>query len=311
MKIEFLNSLSLAIISGGNIYNQAIIEGLREKDFELDYNTIPLDKDYDVSIIDSFCMSEVDPNLLKHNNQIIALIHQMPKLHTRTLNFYRNKAKFIVTGEPTKFELMSLWQVNEKNIQIIRPGVPDYWKPKTVFREKPKCITIVSNFIQNKGFEMLIRILKRLNHLDLRFHVIGNNKLDKVYANRLIKAIQKTSSNVKLHFNLSRDEVHNQLIESDAFLSLSKSETFGMAIFEALSLGLPCIAYKTGDFNYFRRYPNYALFSDYSEDSFIEIIEEWVNNSETYKLYCNTASQNKRNWNHVIDEFSMHLKTIV
>ena len=308
MKLQFLNSIPLEVISGGNIYNKAIIEGLRLKGAEIDYNATPLDEDYDISIVDSLCMDKVNPNSIKLTQQIVALIHQIPKLSDHTINFYRDNAKFIVTGESAKSELIKLWQVNKNNIRVLRPGIPDHWKSKTEFRDQPKRIIIVSNFIQNKGFELLISILKKLSHLDLKFHIVGNNELDKGYGNKIIETIEKTNNKVQFHFNLKRDEVYNQLLKSDIFLSLSKSETFGMSLFEALSLGLPCIAYKTGDFNYFRRYPNYLMLSDYSEDRFVEIIEQWVSNSETYKQHCNSTYQNKRNWNHLIEAFSMYLK---
>nr|WP_321236194.1 glycosyltransferase family 4 protein [uncultured Psychroserpens sp.] len=309
MKLQFINNISLDVISGGNIYNTAIIEGLRQKGFEIDYNASPVDKDYDMSIVDSLCMNEIDTNRLKHNS--IALIHQLPKLRTDQLNFYRTHTKFIVTGEPTKQELITHWQINENNISIIRPGLHEYWKPKTAYEDQPKRIIIVSNFIQNKGFEMAIQILKRLNHLDLKFDIVGNNKLDKVYAKTIIKSIQHTNANVTFHFNLNQQEVYNQLIESDIFLSLSKSESFGMAIFEALVLGLPCITYKTGDYNYFSSYPNYVGLDDYSENSFSEVLEGWNTNPEHYKSHCNTMSQNKRHWKHVVDEFSMHLTNTI
>jgi len=308
MKLQFLNTVSLDIISGGNIYNKMIIEGLRQKGIEIDYNTKPVDKDYDLTLVDSLCMDEIDPSNLKRSKQIIALIHQIPKLSSSTLDFYRTHTKFIVTGEPTKLELINLWQVNKKHIRVLRPGVPDSWKPKTVFKDQPKRIIIVSNFIQNKGFETLVDILKHFNHIDLTFHVVGNDQIDKEYANTIINTIQKTSDNVKFYFNLSRDEVYTQLMQSDIFLSLSKSETFGMSLFEALTMGLPCLAYKTGDYNYFSNYDNYALLNVYSKNNFIEVIEQWLTKSKTYKQYCNTSSKNNRSWQDVTEEFSIYIK---
>jgi len=306
MKLQFLNSSPLGVISGGNIYNKAVIEGLRQQNIEIDYNTVPLEKDYDISIVDSLYMSEIDFKKLNLEKPIIALIHQIPELNDKSISFYKTHAKFIVTGEITKLELIKLWQINDTNIRIIRPGVPKHWKAKTEFKNVPNRVTIISNFIANKGFELLLNILKCFNHLE--FHIIGNDNLDKPYAEKIIKSINETKSNINLYFNLSRDDVYDQLIKSDIFLSLSKSESFGMSLFEALSLGIPSIAYRTGDFNYFNRFQNYVEISDYSEDRFINIINKWVNNSIDYKSYINTTSLDRRHWDHVVNEFSTYLK---
>lgn len=311
MKLQFINNISLDVISGGHIYNAAIIEGFKQKGIEIDYNFSPLNKAYDMSIIDSLSMAETDPDYFNTNKPIIALIHQLPKLQNDCLHFFRTHAKFIVTGAPTKHKLIKLWQINDHDVNIIRPGVSQSWKPKTVFNAEPKRIIIVSNFIRNKGFEMLIQIINQLKHLKLRFDIIGNNQLDKDYAKDIVRWIQNTNANVTFHFNLNRQDVYNRLIESDVFLSLSKSESFGMAIFEALTIGLPCLTYKTGDYNYFENHPNYVGLDSYSERSFSEIIEEWVSHPALYRTFCNTNAQNKRDWKHVVDDFFIYLQNTV
>lgn len=308
MRLQFLNSLPLDVISGGNLYNKAIIEGLSQNGFHVDYSNSPQDKAYDISVIDSLCMATINLNALKNSKQIIALIHQIPELDDESLHFYKAHAKFIVTGEPSKLELMNQWQLHEKNIRIIRPGIPDSWTPKTEFKRVPKRILIVANFIRNKGYKMLVKIIKRLNHLDLEFHIVGNDSLDISFAKEIIKSLKSISNKVNLHFNLNRDKVYNQFVKSDIFLNLSKSETFGMSLFEALSLNIPSIAYNAGDSNYFSSFPNYVMVNDYSEDCFIKIITQWVNNPSIYKQYCHLHFKNKRNWNHVNIEFSAYLK---
>lgn len=310
MKLQFLNSIPLEVISGGNIYNHNIIEGLRHQHIEVDYNTFPLDDDYDFTIVDSLFMTPASIISLRSFSSIIALIHQLPKLDNSAVNFLRTRAKFIVTGNSAKEQLISDWQINDESIQVIRPGISRNWKSKSTFNHKPKRIVVIANFVQHKGFEMLVSILKHLRFSDLDFHVIGNNTLDKTYAENIVKSIQETKANVEFHFNNSRDEVYNQLVASDMLLSLSKFETFGMAIFEALSLGLPSLAFKTGDFNYFRQYSNYIMIEEYSENAFIELIDKLVGNSKTYESYCNKTSQDRREWANVINEFSSYLKTI-
>ena len=308
MKLQFLNSISLDMVSGGNIYNHHVIDGLKAKNIEVDYKAIVENKGYNITVIDSLYMNKIPIDKLDHSKPIFALIHQVPELETDRLDFYKTYAKFIVTGKSAKQQLIDQWQINSENITIIRPGIPYQWKPKIVFNKTPKRVIVVSNLIAHKGFEMLIRILNRLTHLDLNFHIVGNNDLDKAYADKIVKAIQNTNANVEFHFNIGREDIYNQLMQSDIFLSLSESETFGMAIFEALSLGLPCIAYKTGDIDYFSQYQNYVSVEDYTPNSFLEIIEAWSKTPETYEQFYNVTLPNQRHWDVVIEEFYESLK---
>lgn len=296
------------MISGGNIYNRHVIDGLKGKNVDVNYNAVVSNKQYDAVVIDSLCMSQINPNTLDLNKPIFVLIHQVPDLDPNRVDFYRTNAKFIVTGQVAKQQLIDHWQINSEHITLIRPGIPQHWKPKSVFNKTPKRVVIVANFIAHKGFEMLIRILNRLTHLDLSFHIIGNNSLDKAYADKIIRAIQNTNANVEFHFNITRTDIYNQLIQSDMFLSLSESETFGMAIFEALSLGIPCLAYKTGDVEFFSQFQNYVSVEDYTANSFLEIIEAWSKTSAAYERFCNAALPNQRHWNVVIEEFYESLK---
>ena len=81
-----------------------------------------------------------------------------------------------------------------------------------------------------------------------------------------------------------------------------------MAIFEALSLGLPCVAYKTGDVTYFMQYRNYIMVEDFAKKAFMSTIEALLGDSLSYQSYCQTISKNKREWPSVVNEFSAYLK---
>ncbi len=307
MRVQFLNTIPLNSISGGNIYNKAVIEGLKHYNIEVDYHKIPSDKNYDATIVDSLAMESTNTDRI-NKKPIIALIHQIPGLKKQTINFYKNKASFIVTGQPTKDKIINEWSLDEEKVSIVRPGVLSNWKAKQTYNTTPKDVVIVANFVRGKGFEMLIEILNHLTHLDLKFKIIGNNTLDKPYSKSIIKALQQIPIAVELHFNLDRSQIYQQLITSDIFLSLSESETFGIAIFEALNLGLPTIAYKTGDFDIFNNYPNYYTVTNYNINAFTNIIENWFNSKTDYTKYCRHHNTVKRNWDTVNNEFINHLK---
>lgn len=308
MKVQFLNSIPLTIISGGNIYNKHIIEGLQRQNIQVDYATKVLDARYDITIVDSLFMKNQAVQHFERHKPIIGLIHQMPVLDKSTLEFYRTNAKFIVTGNPTKQKLIRQMHIDEKDIATVHPGLPGFWEVKKTHNAHPKRIILVANYVRNKGFEMLIQILEDLALHDLEFCIIGNNTLDNTYAETIVRSIQKTKAHVEFHFNISNTEVYHLMMSADIFLSLSKSESFGMAIFEALALGMPCVAYKTGDVSYFEQYENYIKVEDFTKKAFISALEALLGDSLSYQSYCQTMTKNKREWPSVVNEFSAYLK---
>ncbi len=310
MKLQFLNSIPLEIISGGNLYNQMIIANLKKEGISVDYHLKPANNHYDCTIVDSLYMNENSLyNLFEYNN-LIALIHQIPELEESALHFYKNKVRFVVTSQSAKKSIVKNWQLNTDKVTVIRPGVSSDWKPKSEFNFPPKRILVVANFVKGKGYEMLIPILNHKAFHNLEFYVVGNNLLDISYAEGIVSEIKKTKADVKFHLNSSREEVYQLLLASDIFLSLSQSETFGMAIFEALNMGLPTISFKTGDYLYFKQYNNYLMLDTYDESSFIQSIESLINTQEESKMPLITTFENRREWPQVCAEFSQFLKTI-
>ena len=307
MKIQFLNNIALDVVSGGNIYNQELIKGLKSHDIFVDYNMVPANKEYHITIIDSLCMSHLDVKKLDANTRKIALIHQLPEISGDRLEYFKENSSFVVTGEPTKLKLINLWGVNEKNVVVIRPGVPNNWEAKKIFRDNPFRLILIANLIPNKGFDLLLDILKGLVHLDLECHIIGNNQLDSAYSNHITDLIKNNSKCVKFHFNLNRTQVYEELKMADLFLSVSSSESFGMSILEALSINLPCISYSTGDVEFFNQYSNYIKIDEYSKFHFIEIIEKMVVSTPYYKQYCKPHLVTNRTWENTTEEFSKYL----
>lgn len=310
MRLEFINSIPLELISGGNLYNQRIIGCLKKNGISVDYHLKPSNQNYDYTIVDSLYLNENVVEGLENCNNLVALIHQIPELKESALHFYKNKALFVVTSQSAKNTIVKNWQLHSDKVTVIQPGVPSDWKPKIEFNFPLKRILLVANFVGGKGYEMLIQILNHKAFPDLEFHVVGNNGHDKSYAESIISEIKKTKADVQFHLNSSKEEVYQQLLASDIFLSLSTSETFGMAIYEALNVGLPTIGYKTGDYAYFKQYDNYLMLDVYDEISFIESIENLIHSQQQSKVELTTIFENRREWPQVCAEFSQFLKTI-
>ncbi|NQX85332.1 MAG: glycosyltransferase family 4 protein [Flavobacteriaceae bacterium] len=310
MKLQFLNTIPLEIISGGNIYNHHIIKGLINAGHVVDYNQKPSHVNYDISIVDSLYMNTINTSALDCNKPIVSLIHEIPKLDRATLLFFSTYSKFVVTGAPIKQRLIENWNLKGENISLIRPGLAKYWSKKKQYNRQPRHIAIVANFIKLKGYDILIKLITKLKHYDLEFTIIGNPTMDENYANEIINAITHLKAKVKFHFNVKNNEVYKHVIQSDIFLNLSQSESFGMALFEALSIGIPSISSKTGDYVYFNQFPNYYPLNDYAVTSFTNTILDWINNPIKYATYCKHFNKEFRTWPHVVNEFYKFLENI-
>lgn len=66
--------------------------------------------------------------------------------------------------------------------------------------------------------------------------------------NNLLKLVKKLGVSEQVEFlgKLTREQVKNQMLNSDAFVLSSEYETFGVVLVEALALGKPIIATKCG-----------------------------------------------------------------
>ncbi|NRB61314.1 MAG: glycosyltransferase family 4 protein [Winogradskyella sp.] len=303
MYIEFLNNISLNIISGGNRYNQNIIEGLINKGHTVDYHVESKHNHYDLCILDSLVLNSIDYSKFHNNTPIFALIHQIPKIEAHKIEFLRDRAKCIVTGNPTKTELIDTWHLNPKNVTVIRPGIELTWNGKTTFKDIPKRILLVANFIENKGYEMLITLIETLEREEFEFRIVGNNDLNPSYAEHIIERLKQTNANVVILDKIDRNDLYLEFINADIFLSLSKSESFGMAIFEALTLNIPTISYKTGDYMFFETFKNYLPIENYNVKHFTSALLNWHSKPEDYSKFCNASNSTQRSWEMVTNEF--------
>lgn len=100
-------------------------------------------------------------------------------------------------------------------------------------------------FIPYRNYEMLIetvQLLKKSGY-KLRLNIIGNTEFDPQYVEKIRNMIQKTKleSYIKIWGQVD-DEVYTTLFnEANAFAFVNIEQSWGLAVFEAMSAGLPTI----------------------------------------------------------------------
>lgn len=111
-------------------------------------------------------------------------------------------------------------------------------------RNELKTITTVGSLIPRKAHQLLIEAFSiALSKNDnLRLNIIGKGPLE----DSLIHLINKLKCGdyIQLMGHKDRRDIGLVFMKSDMFVLPSQRETFGVVLIEALSFGLPCIAFK-------------------------------------------------------------------
>ena len=112
---------------------------------------------------------------------------------------------------------------------------------------KEKNIISVGRFSEEKGFADLIRIFKIINDNDkeVMLHLIGDGQ-EKRNVENLVKKY-KLEDNVIMHGFQSPAYINKMYRKSSLYILPSYTESFGLVLAEAMSYGIPCMAFTSAE----------------------------------------------------------------
>lgn len=168
----------------------------------------------------------------------------IPSYHKRIIDIENEMLKYsdaiIVFTEVQKKFLMHKYTVRDvEKIHVINHSVSNLMV-KNIYKRSNGIhrlsIVFVGRVTKDKGVEPLIDVVKDLHkkYSTLMLKIIGDNELGDV--------ITEQPSYIKLMGRLSNRRVFKELLSSDIFCLPSIFESFGIAIAEAMSCGLPIVA---------------------------------------------------------------------
>ena len=143
----------------------------------------------------------------------------------------------------------------------------------------------VGRLSEEKGYIDLLKIINKVKdkYPDWHLDIIGDGS-EKENLRKYIKN-NKLNSYVTLHGFIDKDYIDEMLNKSSIYLMTSHTESFGIVLIEAMSHGVPCIAFDSaeGAREIIRNGYNGYLISDRDYDQYINKIEKLIEDIDTRK----------------------------
>ena len=112
---------------------------------------------------------------------------------------------------------------------------------------KDNAIVSIGRMEQEKGFDDLIDIvsLVKKNIPDIKLYLLGDGSLRNNLENKVKK--EKLANNITFTGFIPKDKMDKYLIKSKLYVMTSHTESFGLVLLEAMSYGIPCIAFDSAN----------------------------------------------------------------
>lgn len=222
--------------------------------------------------------------------------HENYKYANHVVNSAKNLDYLVlVSSELQRFYAEEL--KNTKCMCIFIPNSIDQLPKDCASLKKNKLIS-VGRLSAEKGYLDLLKLSKKLFavHPDWTLDIVG----DGAERSKLEDYIQKNhlSDNVFLRGFLGKNEIDKMLHDSSLYLMTSYTESFGIVLIEAMSHGVPCIAYDSaeGALEIIVSGENGFLIKNRNMDAMIKKIEDLMEDEEKRKKIGKQARQSVRKY---------------
>jgi glycosyltransferase involved in cell wall biosynthesis len=213
--------------------------------------------DGEIALIDGLIASPTAAQLLPHADRIrMTVLLHMPlaaALDTRhdasaqrsERVVLRAAAGVVVTSEWTRQQVLTRYEIPACRVHVARPGVDRVAAPGRPVRGRLICVGTLG---RHKGQDLLVEALADLADLDWHCVLAGPLDRDPDFVDQLQARITRLGygHRVRLTGALTGAALSHAYSTADLLVAPSRSETYGMAVTEALAHGLPVIAAAVG-----------------------------------------------------------------
>lgn len=167
----------------------------------------------------------------------------------------RSVEAFIATGRGMGCELRLRYP--GKPVFVCEPGIDPAFLAMRARRSRLPArlparglnLLTVANLLSAKGHAQILAILKNLQDLEWRWHLVGDPGADPSFTPRWMGEVARSCLSDRIRFTgpLTQDALAAFMEDMDIFLSASSYESYGMALGEAVATGLPSITTRVGE----------------------------------------------------------------
>lgn len=190
-------------------------------------------------------------------------------------NCYGNIDYLFALTETLEKDYKELLKDNSHTKVILMPNML-YDVPSKVSNLNSKNIMTISRLDAGKRNDDIIRAFAKLKDKEWKLYIIGNGN----EYNNLLSLIDelKLKDRVILTGYKNKEEIEEYMLKSSLFLMASESEGLPMVLLEAMSYGLPCIAYHTasGTDDIIKNNVNGYVINNRDEKEYISKIEKVI-----------------------------------
>jgi glycosyltransferase involved in cell wall biosynthesis len=262
--------------TGGNIYDRRVCAGLAEAGWEVQVAPVaaawPVPEagaraelarivaaipDGEIALIDGLIASPTAAQLLPHAGRIrMTVLLHMPlatALDARhDASALRSEravlgaaTSVVVTSEWTRQQILSGDKIPACRVHVARPGVDRVAAPARPIRGHLMCVGTLG---PHKGQDLLVEALAELADLDWQCVLAGPLDRDPDFVDELQARITCLGygRRVRLAGILTGAALSHAYTTADLLVAPSRSETYGMAVTEALAHGVPVLAAAVG-----------------------------------------------------------------
>jgi glycosyltransferase involved in cell wall biosynthesis len=250
-------------ISGGNLYNSALIGALRATTTVLTLSVAECQARIERAepgcyLLDSLNLVELVQLPAAHSGQrFVLLVHHLPSLEPEpdaaAIALERAalaRCHTFVATSPFTAALLHSRGYDPTRILTLPPAPPPAAFEARSPAPPPFLLSMVGNLIPRKGYLELLDCLAAQLTVDDRFflEVAGRADLDCDYASRCLARINAAPLRRVVRYlgPVPPAQLASCYRRATCFMSASKMETFGMAIQEARAYGLPVLAVDAG-----------------------------------------------------------------
>lgn len=184
---------------------------------------------------------------------------------------------------------ISFWQQNANRIEVI-PNMLTL-KPKIVVDYHAKRVVSAGRYMTEKGFDRLLEAWHLLSekYADWQLFIFGNE--DKTPYQRIVDQYKMGD---RVHLLSATNNIAEEFSKSSIYVMSSRYEGFGLVLTEAMSCGLPCIAFDCpyGPREIIRDGQDGILVEDGNIQALTHEIEYLMSNVSIRQLMGNMAIKN-------------------